>query len=86
MDRGWDMKHMVRLMVTSAAYRQSSKVRPELITRDPENRCSRGRSRLRLPAELIRDQALAASGLLNTAVGGKSVRPPAAGRRSGAVL
>ena len=76
MDRGWDMKHMVRLMVTSATYRQSSKVRPELISRDPENSLLARQSRLRLSAELIRDQALAASGLLNTAVGGKSVRPP----------
>ena len=62
MDRGWDMKHMVRLMVTSATYRQSSKARPELISRDPENSLLARQSRLRLPAELIRDQALAAAG------------------------
>jgi mono/diheme cytochrome c family protein len=76
MESGWDMKHMVRLMATSAAYRQTSKVRPELISRDPENILLARQSRLRLPAELIRDEALAASGLLNTAIGGKSVRPP----------
>jgi hypothetical protein len=76
MDSGWDMKHMIRLMVTSATYRQSSKTRPELTTRDPENVLLARQSRLRLPAELVRDEALAASGLLNTAVGGKSVRPP----------
>jgi mono/diheme cytochrome c family protein len=76
MESGWDMKHMVRLMVTSAAYRQSSKARPDMISRDPENSLIARQSRLRLPAELIRDEALAASGLLNTAVGGKSVRPP----------
>ena len=76
MDRGWDMKHMVKLMVTSAAYRQSSKARPELAAKDPDNSLVARQSRLRLSAELIRDQALAASGLLNTAVGGKSVRPP----------
>jgi hypothetical protein len=76
MESGWDMKHIVRLMVTSATYRQSSKVRPELISRDPENSLLARQSRLRLSAELIRDEALAASGLLNTTVGGKSVRPP----------
>jgi hypothetical protein len=76
MESGWDMKHIVRLMVTSAAYRQSSKARPDLVARDPDNSLVARQSRLRLPAELVRDQALAASGLLNTAVGGKSVRPP----------
>jgi hypothetical protein len=76
MDHGWDMKYMVRLMATSATYRQASKARPELISKDPENILLARQSRLRLPAELIRDEALAASGLLNTAVGGKSVRPP----------
>jgi hypothetical protein len=76
MDHGWDMKRMVRMMVTSAAYRQSSKARPELAAKDPDNSLVARQSRLRLSAELIRDQALAASGLLNTAVGGKSVHPP----------
>ena len=76
MDHGWDMKRMVRMMVTSAAYRQSSKVRPELTSKDPDNSLVARQSRVRLTAELIRDQALASSGLLNTEVGGKSVRPP----------
>ena len=76
MDRGWSMKQMVRLLVTSAAYRQSSLARPELKERDPENALLARQSRLRLPAELIRDEALAAGGLLNPAIGGKSVRPP----------
>jgi hypothetical protein len=62
--------------VMSAVYRQSSKARPELDTKDPENALLARQSRLRLPAELIRDQALAASGLLNPAIGGRSVRPP----------
>jgi hypothetical protein len=62
--------------VTSATYRQSSNARPEIESRDPENRLLARQSRLRLPAEAIRDSALAASGLLNPEVGGKSVRPP----------
>jgi cytochrome c553 len=76
MERGWSMKQMMRLMVTSATYRQSSKARPELISKDPDNSLLARQSRLRLPAELIRDEALAASGLLNETIGGKSVRPP----------
>jgi hypothetical protein len=63
-------------MVMSAAYRQSSAVRKELENTDPNNILIARQSRLRLPAESIRDEALAASGLLNTAIGGKSVRPP----------
>jgi hypothetical protein len=76
MDRGWSLKQMHRLIVTSATYRQSSNARPEIESRDPENRLLARQSRLRLPAEAIRDSALAASGLLNPEVGGKSVRPP----------
>ncbi len=76
MDRGWSMKQVHRLIVTSAAYRQASQVRPELLSRDPDNVLLARQSRLRLPAELIRDSVLAASGLLNPAIGGKSVRPP----------
>ena len=72
---GWDVKTMQRLIVTSATYRQSSKATPELIERDPENRLLARMSRFRLPAEMVRDSALAASGLLNPAVGGKSVYP-----------
>ncbi|HUS06363.1 MAG TPA: DUF1553 domain-containing protein, partial [Bryobacteraceae bacterium] len=73
---GWDMKRIQKTIVMSATYRQSSKVRPELLTKDPDNSLLARQSRLRLPAELIRDNALAASGLLNPAIGGKSVRPP----------
>ena len=71
----WDVKAMVRLIVTSATYRQSSVVTPELKARDPENRLLARGPRFRLPAEFIRDQALAVSGLLNPQIGGKSVSP-----------
>jgi hypothetical protein len=71
----WDVKAMVRLIVTSATYRQSSVVTPELLARDPENRLLARGSRLRLPAEFIRDQALSISGLLNPEIGGRSVEP-----------
>src|SRR5262249_46033681 len=73
--RRWDVKHFVRLIVTSAAYRQSSKVTKELHTRDPENRLLARGPRFRLQAEFIRDQALAISRLLNREVGGGSVNP-----------
>lgn len=76
MESGWSMKHLHKLIVTSAVYRQSSDARPELITRDPNNALLARQARLRLPAELIRDNALAVSGLLSPAIGGKSVRPP----------
>ncbi|MGA3204821.1 MAG: PSD1 and planctomycete cytochrome C domain-containing protein [Bryobacteraceae bacterium] len=75
-DNGWSMKRLEKLIVMSATYRQSSKARPELETKDPENTLLARQSRVRLPAELIRDQALAASGLLNPEIGGRSVRPP----------
>ena len=75
-ESGWSQKHMHKLMVTSAAYRQSSRSRPELLSRDPENTLLSRQNRLRLPAELVRDTALSASGLLNPAIGGPSVRPP----------
>ncbi|HUR55635.1 MAG TPA: PSD1 and planctomycete cytochrome C domain-containing protein, partial [Gemmataceae bacterium] len=71
----WDIKHIQRLIVTSATYRQSSKVTPAHLAKDPENRLFARSSRLRLPAEFIRDQALAVSGLLNGDIGGKSVSP-----------
>ena len=67
---------MVRLLVTSSTYRQSSSARPELAAKDPENTLLARQSRLRLPAELIRDQALYAAGLLDLRIGGRSVRPP----------
>jgi mono/diheme cytochrome c family protein len=72
---GWNVKQMQRLIVTSATYRQSSVVRSDVAARDPENRLLARAPRLRLPAELIRDQALAVSGLLNGEIGGKSVFP-----------
>ena len=74
-DLGWDVKAIQRLIVTSATYRQASKTRPELQEKDPDNMFLARGPAVRLPAELIRDQALAASGLLNPAVGGKSVFP-----------
>ncbi len=75
-DSGWDVKATHRLIVQSAAYRQSSNTRAALLSRDPDNRLLARQVRLRLSAELVRDNALAVSGLLNKAVGGKSVRPP----------
>jgi hypothetical protein len=73
----WDIKHLHRLIVTSATYRQSSKVSRDLLTRDPLNRLLARAPRLRVDAEVVRDIALAASGLLDPAVGGPSVYPPA---------
>ncbi len=72
---GWDVKAMQKLIVTSAAYRQSSRVTPELREKDPENRLLARGPRHRLPAETIRDNALAVSGLLNGEIGGPSVLP-----------
>ena len=72
---GWDMKAMVRLMVTSATYRQDSRRRGEQDALDPENRLLARGPRYRLPAESIRDQTLAASGLLVRTIGGPSVKP-----------
>ncbi len=77
MDSGWSVKKLQREIVTSAAYRQSSRVTPELLAKDPDNRLiARGPS-FRVEAEMVRDIELAASGLLNPAVGGPSVYPPA---------
>ena len=72
---GWDVKGLCRLIVTSAAYRQSSKVSPALRERDPENRLMARGPRFRMPAWMIRDQALAASGLLVARIGGPAVKP-----------
>jgi hypothetical protein len=72
---GWDVKGLVRLMVTSAAYRQSSLATAELVARDPENRLLGRGPRFRLSAEAIRDQALFVSGLLVEKIGGPSVMP-----------
>jgi hypothetical protein len=76
MDGGWQLKRMHKLIVMSAAYRQSSQDRPELKDRDPGNELLARQNRLRLPAEAIRDSALSASGLLYPVIGGKSVFPP----------
>ena len=73
--RTWNPKHIVRLIVTSAAYRQSAVVSKEKLERDPYNRLISRGPRLRLDAEFIRDNALAVSGLLNRKIGGPSVKP-----------
>jgi mono/diheme cytochrome c family protein len=70
----WDVKHMLRLMVSSATYRQSSRVTPDLHERDPANRLLARGPRFRLQSEFLRDQALFASGLLVTKTGGPSVK------------
>jgi mono/diheme cytochrome c family protein len=72
---GWNIKAMQKLIVTSATYRQSSRVTPEPIEKDPENRLLARGPRFRLPAETVRDNALAVSGLLNQKIGGPSVSP-----------
>jgi hypothetical protein len=72
---GWDVKAMQRLIVTSATYRQSSHASAQTVAGDPENRLLARGPRFRLEAELIRDEALAVSGLLNDQIGGKSVLP-----------
>jgi hypothetical protein len=71
----WDVKRLHRTMVLSATYRQSSRVTPELRAADPDNRLLARGPRFRLPAEMIRDNALAVSGLLDGRIGGPSVRP-----------
>ena len=75
-DSGWDIQSIQRLIVTSATYRQSSKSTPKLLEYDPENRLLACGPRVRLSAEVIRDQALAAAGLLSSKKGGPSVHPP----------
>ncbi len=72
---GWDMKALQKTIVTSATYRQSTKVTPQLLELDPENRLLARGPRLRLSGEVLRDQALAVSGLLADKIGGPSVRP-----------
>jgi hypothetical protein len=74
-ESGWDVRHLFKLIVTSAAYRQSAESTPEKLEKDPQNRfLSRG-PRFRMDAEMLRDYALAASGLLVDKVGGPSVKP-----------
>jgi len=75
MDSGWNVKAMQRTIVTSATYRQSSKITPELLQKDPDNRLLARGPRIRLGPEVIRDSALEAAGLLVEKVGGPSVKP-----------
>jgi len=76
MQDGWSQKKLVRLITTSATYRQSSKYRPELSDVDPTNALLARQHRLRLDAEVVRDAALTASGLLDRTLGGPTTRPP----------
>lgn len=76
---GWSRKNLIRLIVTSAAYRQSSAHRADLMEVDPLNRLLARQNRLRLEAEVLRDAALKTSGLLTTTIGGPSIRPPLPG-------
>jgi hypothetical protein len=79
MDRGWSLKALHRLIVASATYRQSSRIRPEIQARDPSNRLLARASRVRVEGEIVRDVTLSASGLLNPEIGGRSVFPPLPG-------
>ena len=76
MKRGWSLKQMHRLIVTSATYKQSSHVTPQLLAKDPENRLLARAPRIRLEAEQVRDAALSVSGLLSNKIGGPIVFPP----------
>ena len=76
MDRGWSTKHLIRTVVSSATYQQSSRVTRELLEIDPQNRLLARGPRFRAEAEVVRDIALTASGLLNPKVGGPSIFPP----------
>ncbi len=75
MEHGWDIKRLLKLIVTSETYQQSSSVSAGLLARDPENRLLARGSRYRLPSWMLRDAALKSSGLLNSALGGPPVRP-----------
>jgi hypothetical protein len=77
MESGWDMKHLHRLITTSATYQQDSSASEKLRDRDPQNRILARGTRLRVPAETVRDIQLATSGLLDASLGGRSVYPPA---------
>jgi len=74
-ESGWDVKHLLRSIVTSAAYRQTSSATAELAASDPDNRLFARQSRFRLDAEMVRDNALAIGGLLSSRLGGPSVHP-----------
>jgi hypothetical protein len=75
MDSGWNVKQMVRTIVTSQTYRQTSAATAEQLARDPDNRLLARQSRFRMDAELVRDNALSISGLLSPKIGGPSVKP-----------
>ncbi len=75
MESGWDVKHMIQLMVTSETYQQSSFVTPQVREIDPSNKWLARQARFRLDAEMVRDNALAVSGLLSPTIGGPSVKP-----------
>lgn len=75
-ESGWDVKALMKTMVMSATYRQSSKMSPDLVARDPANRLLARGPRFRLDGEVLRDQALLLSGLLVEIQGGSSVKPP----------
>ncbi|PNA33657.1 DUF1553 domain-containing protein, partial [Pseudomonas sp. MPR-AND1A] len=74
-ESGWKVKRLVRMIVTSRTYRQSSKASASLIARDPDNRLLARGARFRLPSLLLRDVALASSGLIDLRMGGKPVYP-----------
>ena len=74
-ESGWNVKQLQKTIVMSGTYRQSSRVTPELASKDPDNRLLARGPRVRLPAEVVRDQALAISGLLVEEIGGPSVKP-----------
>ena len=76
---GWDQKAILRLIVTSSAYRQSSKASPELLAQDPQNVLLARGGRYRVEAEMVRDIVLSVSGLLSTKIGGPPVMPPQPG-------
>ncbi len=75
MEHEWDLQHIIRLMLTSRTYQQSSDVTPQMLERDPSNRLLARANRYRVPSWMIRDAALQASGLLNPAIGGPPIRP-----------
>lgn len=74
-DSGWDLRHMIRLMVSSATYRQDASLRPELRDIDPANRLLASQNPRRLDAEFVRDNALSIAGLMNPDIGGPSAKP-----------
>jgi len=76
MAQGWDVKKLIKMMVMSATYRQASRVTPAELTRDPDNALLARGPRFRHSAEVVRDQALFAGGILSVKIGGPSVRPP----------